>query len=68
MKKMITIEGTIVGQPRHCGGFVEFDLKCGSQNCLVIRLDKQWQIKDLLFLCHGQHLRVAGIQEDMGII
>ena len=68
MKKMITLEGTIVGQPRRCGAFSEFDLKSGSQNHLVVRLDKQWQIKDLLFLCHGQQVWVTGVAEDTGIV
>lgn len=68
MKKMITLEGTIVGQPRRCGTFSEFDLKSGSQNHHVIRIDKQWQIKDLLFLCHGQHIWVTGIEEDTEMV
>ena len=68
MNNMVTIEGIIVDQPRRWGEFTEFFLGCGSRCYQVIRLDKQWQIKDLLFLCKGQILRVAGIAEEEIIV
>lgn len=63
-----TVEGTVAGQPRHRGEFTEFSLACGPQSYRVIRMDKQWQIKDLLFLCDGQWLRVTGTAEEEKIL
>lgn len=68
MFHMVTIKGIVTGQPRCCGDFTEFSLESGPQRFQVIRLDKQWQIKDLLFLCEGQLLRITGVVEEKTIL
>lgn len=68
MKDVVTIEGTISGQPRRRGEFTEFSVECSPRCYHVIRVDKQWQIKDLIFLCEGQHLRVAGRMKEEKIL
>ena len=68
MNEIMTIEGAIDGNPVQCGAFTEFILKCGSRNYRVIRIDRQWQIKDLLFLCEGQTIRVMGMLLPEGIV
>lgn len=68
MDKAVIIEGTIAGNPLQCSAFTEFTLQCGPRNFRVIRIDRQWQIKDLLFLCEGQTLRVTGTAEPLGVV
>ena len=68
MNKIVTMEGAIAGNPLQCDAFSEFTLECGPRNYRVIRIDRQWQIKDLLFLCEGQTLRVTGMLQPEGIV
>ena len=60
MDKTLHVEGIVAQEPRRLAEVTEFILQYGDSSCLIRRLDPQWQIKDLLFLCKGQHLRVTG--------
>ena len=68
MKDIVIIKGKLSGQPQRRGGITEFFLECSSQSFHVIRMDTQWQIKDLLFLCDEQILRVMGKRKDGEIL
>ena len=53
---MNIIKGTVLTQPRQWGTGVEFFLHSGEKVLRVIRLRREDQVRDILFLCIGQEL------------
>ena len=60
MERPIFINGIITTDPVAAAGYTWFKLQCSQGECIIIRPDREWQKRDLVFLCMGQTVEVMG--------
>ena len=60
MERSIFRKGLITTDPVVATGYTWFKLQSGQDECIIIRLDPEWQKRDLVFLCVGQTVEVMG--------
>lgn len=60
MERSIFRKGLITTDPVAATGYTWFKLQSGQDECIIIRLDPEWQKRDLVFLCVGQTVEVMG--------
>lgn len=68
MERIQILQGVITAQPRTGDGFTEFYLQTGPRTHRVIRMDPQWQKKDIVFLCIGQTVTLWGTEDGGAIL
>ena len=60
MERPISLKGIITTDPVTATGYTWFKLQSSQEECIIIRLDPEWQKRDLVFLCIGQTVEVMG--------
>ena len=59
----LTVQGVVVSPPQVIGRGTGFLLRTDRAVLRVLRQDRAWQLRDLIFLEPGQHVAVTGRQE-----
>lgn len=60
MDRPISLKGIITTDPVAATGYTWFKVQCDQDECIIIRLDREWQKRDLIFLRIGQTIEVMG--------
>ena len=60
MERSISLKGIVTTDPVAATGYTWFKLQCSQGECIIIRMDREWQKRDLVFLSIGQTIEVMG--------
>lgn len=60
MECPISLKGNIITDPVIATEYTWFKLQCNKKECNIIRLDREWWKRDMVFLCIGQTVEVMG--------
>lgn len=60
MDQFLEIQGTVISNPEVCQEHTQFHILTETGQYKIIRLDMQWQKKDIVFIRIGQIISVSG--------